>query len=317
LSDLLFSLNIVLPILLLILTGMAFSRLKLAVPTFIDAANKLSFNVFLPVLLFYSIIISDFQMVFDGKLLVFILISVAVLFVLLIITVPLIIRDNRKSAIIQGLFRSNFIIFGVPICRGIAGDEGAAVAAMVSAFLVPLYNILMVIVLDYYSKDGIKRGAWYYLVRVIKNPLVIAGLAALLYIGVSLLIPFTLPSAVGQYLNYIGGLATPFALILLGADFNGKNAHKNLKTVALVTFLKTAAIPFVALAVAVVLGFQGVQLAVILTVFGAPAAVTGYVMAKNAKADYLLAGEIIVGTTLFCILTMFLFIYAGKSLELI
>jgi len=330
LQDFLFSLNIVLPILLLILLGMALSKLKLTNQLFIDTANKISFRVFLPILLFYSIVSVDFFDVFDGRLIAFIMIAAMALFLILILAVPLIVKDNaRKSVIIQGLFRANFVIFGIPISYGIAGSDGQAVAAMVTVFLVPLFNILMVIVLDYYSGDGKKHSVWHYTVSILKNPFIVAGLTAIAFVTLRYFMPvINMPTALNDiiasmlkaiydFLAYISRMATPLALILLGMEFSGKSALKNIKAVTIVTILRTIIIPLAVVAIAIAFGFRNVQLAVILTAFAAPAAVTGFVMAKNAKADYNLAGEIIVGTTLFCILTMFVFIFAGKRLGLI
>ena len=40
---------------------------------------------------------------------------------------------------VQGIFRSNFIIFGIPIARSIYGDNAAASAAILIAIVIPLF----------------------------------------------------------------------------------------------------------------------------------------------------------------------------------
>ncbi|NLB53286.1 MAG: AEC family transporter, partial [Syntrophomonadaceae bacterium] len=58
-------LSIVLPVFVIILTGNLLMRLKLFSSEFIEASNRLIFYVFLPLLMFYNIAVSDFKQVFS------------------------------------------------------------------------------------------------------------------------------------------------------------------------------------------------------------------------------------------------------------
>ena len=51
--------------------------------------------------------------------------------------------------------------------------------------------------------------------------------------------------------------------------------------------------------------------------FSGPAAVSSYIMAKNMESDYQLAGQILLLSTLVCILTLFLGVFLLKYLALI
>jgi predicted permease len=49
-----------------------------------------------------------------------------------------------------GIFRSNFVIFGLPITAALYGDRGLATTSIIIAIIVPFYNVLSVIILEYY-----------------------------------------------------------------------------------------------------------------------------------------------------------------------
>lgn len=60
------------------------------------------------------------------------------------------------------------------------------------------------------------------------------------------------------------------------------------------------------------LGFDKLEMAILVAVFATPNAVSSYAMARNYEADYDLAGEIITLGTLISIITMFVFITLSK-----
>jgi predicted permease len=76
---------------------------------------------------------------------------------------------------------------------------------------------------------------------------------------------------------------------------------------------KTVIIPLVMLTVSSLLGFNKLEMAILVAVFATPNAVSSYAMARNYEADYELAGEIITLGTLLSVVTMFIFITMAKS----
>ena len=71
--------------------------------------------------------------------------------------------------------------------------------------------------------------------------------------------------------------------------------------------------PAMAVGVAILLGFRNEQLAVILAMSASPTAVSSYTMAQQMDGDGPLAGQLVVFTTLFSILTVFLWIFGLKQ----
>ena len=76
-------------------------------------------------------------------------------------------------------------------------------------------------------------------------------------------------------------------------------------------------VSLVMLTLGALLGYRGDTLVPILAIFGAPIAVSSYTMAEQMDGDGELAASLVVLTTAFSILTMFLFIFALKQLGLV
>ena len=135
-------------------------------------------------------------------------------FLLLFIIIPLLEKDNRKrGVIIQGIFRSNFVIFGVPVCEALFGQNATGVASMLIAVVVPLFNFLAVICLEIYRGGNINFKK--IIKGIITNPLIIASIIGLFFIYFKI----KLPAPIEKTINDISKIATPLAFILLGSSF--------------------------------------------------------------------------------------------------
>ena len=115
----------------------------------------------------------------------------------------------------------------------------------------------------------------------------------------------------------LGKIATPFALLLLGGQFDWKRLRGNLRLASLATVLRLVLVPAVFVAMGVWLGFRGEELGAILIVFCAPTAISSYVMAQNMGSDDVLAGQLVLTTTLFSSVTIFLWVTVLRALQLI
>ena len=88
---------------------------------------------------------------------------------------------------------------------------------------------------------------------------------------------------------------------------------RNVKLSAASVLGKTVIIPAVMLSISALLGFNRLEMAILLAVFATPNAVSSYAMARNYEADHELAGEIITLGTLLSVFTIFVFITLSKS----
>ena len=317
-ENLLYCVNTVVPIFILVFLGQLFLRVKLLDSAFFDKAERFVFKVALPCSLFLSVHNAEAADAFDPRLMLFCAAFCLLNALLPCLIVPFFIKDNpRRGAFIQGVYRSNFAILGIPLVKRMFPTTGEAVAASVVPIAIPAFNIIAVILLTVFSpeekKASVGETAKRALLGVIKNPLII---------GVILGMPFMLtggrlPDIPDTGIKYRADLCTPLALMCLGASIHFDRFKGRIGLAALASFFKIAVAPALALTLAALLGMRGAQLGTVLIMFGGPMAVSGYIMAKNMKSDHELAGQILLLSTLFCILTMFIAIYVLKALSLI
>ncbi len=312
-SNLLFSVNAVVPLFMIMFLGWLLTRLKVWSSDFLKTANTLTFNVFLPAMLFYNVYTSDFGAVFDGKLLFFVICAVAVICTAGFIFVPMLSKVNaRRGVIIQALFRSNFALLGIPLCKAIAGDTGEQIASVFLAFVIPIFNVLATVVLSIYGSEKIESPI-VIIKKVLKNPLIIS--CALGMIFMFLKIP--LPEIILTPVKSVKDIATPFALLIIGGDFEFKSFLGNLKCVLATGLCRTLLVPALVLCTAYLLGFRGISIALLLSTFATPIAVSSTPMAFKMNGDYDLACQLVVFTTLISAASILFFTYAVKALGMI
>lgn len=311
-ENLILSFNIVLPIFLILSLGYILKKLKILDELTTKNMNSINFKVFLPLLLFYNVYKTDLSVVFNPKLLIFSIISVILVFLLLFIIIPLLEKDNRKrGVIIQGIFRSNFVIFGVPVCEALFGQNATGVASMLIAVVVPLFNFLAVICLEIYRGGNINFKK--IIKGIITNPLIIASIIGLFFIYFKI----KLPTPIEKTINDISKIATPLAFILLGSSFTFSAFSVYIKQLSITILGKLIIVPGIVLYIAALLGFRNVELTCLLSVFASPTAVSSYTMAEQMDGDSILAGQIVVLTSIISIITVFLWIFILKQFHLI
>ena len=126
-----------------------------------------------------------------------------------------------------------------------------------------------------------------------------------------------LPTAASKTLHYLPGLTTPLALMSLGANFRSESLKGRAGYAVLGAMNRTLIIPAAAVTAAALCGLRGPALGVVLICFGAPTAVSSYIMAKKMDNDHELAAQILLLSTMFCVVTIFLGIFILRSLALI
>ena len=210
----------------------------------------------------------------------------------------------------QGGARGSAAVLGVAFVENICGNSGMAPLMIVSA--VPMYNIISVIALTFGGNDrqrgtaGIKKA----FINILKNPIII---------GILIGIPFSvfdipIPAIPTRTINYIAQTATPIALIAIGAGFDSQQALTRLKPSLVATVIKLVILPIIFLPLAIGMGFGPSEIVAILIMVGAPATVSGYIMAKNMDNDYVLSSNIIVLSTLLSSVTLTLWVFVLKCL---
>ena len=311
-ENLILSFNVVAPLFFMMVLGYFLKYIKMYDQHTLDVMNKVVFKVFLPVLLFYNVYTTDLGTAFDIKLILYAASGVLILFFLLCFIVPNLEKENpKRGVLIQGVFRSNFVIFGIPVATSIYGEGNVGTTAMLIATIVPLFNVLAVISLEIFreSQINVKKIAK----GVITNPLIVAAVIGIIF----LLVGIKLPNPILSTVKDISKMATPLGLVLLGASFSFSDVKKYLKESTIITIVKLIVVPAIMVPLSIYLGFRGIALLTLTIIYGAPTGVSTFQMAKQMDGDSDLAAQIIVFTSFFCIITMFIWIYILKSMALI
>ena len=305
--------NAVAPFLFLLGIGFAAVRLKLTDRPFMNRLNALNYKLFFPFLMFNNVYSAKPENMPSVKLMLTGVISVSLLVVLLVIIVPRIVKENpRRGVIIQAIFRSNFIIYGIPLTTYVFGAERSSVCGMMILIMVSLFNIAAVIVLEMFREGG-KISAKKLLLGILRNPILQGCLAGLAFY----LLRIKLPAFLAAPVSSLAALASNLALVILGASLKFDELKKNSRTVSAVLAVRLILLPVIMVTFAYLIGLRGVELFLILMIFGTPVATSSYPMAQNMGGDGQLAGQLVFVSTVASLVTIFAFIFTLSRLGLL
>lgn len=315
-ENFIYSINVTLPIFLVMVIGYALKQTGMLNDNFVTVANKFNFTVTLPVMLFRDISGVDIKAVFDLKYVLFCAIVSTICFWIIWGGTKLFMKEkSMRGAFVQASFRSSAAVMGLAFIENIYGSSAMGPLMIVSA--VPLYNIFSVIVLTYEGAHAAEENRGEKVrqacVNIVKNPIIIAiafGLAA----G---LLGIRFPAVINKTVNSVSQMATPLALVAIGAGFEGRKALAKMKPTIAAAAIKLVAQPLAFLPVAAWMGFTGEKMIAILIMLAAPTTPSCYIMAKNMDNDGTLTASVIVMTTLLAAFTLTGWIFVLKTLGFI
>lgn len=314
-ENLIFSLNATIPIFLVMVFGYILRLTKVMDESFVKTLNSFNYRFTLPVLLFKDIAESNFCKVWDTSYVLFCffvsLIGITAIWVL----TALFYKDKDCiGEFVQSSYRGSAAVLGVAFIQNIYGSAGMAPLMIIGT--VPLYNIAAVLVLSFtgperqgLNKEGVKKSVK----GILTNPIILGILCGVL----ASLLHISFPVIITKTVNNIAVLATPLALIGLGAGFEGRKALAKIKPTVVCTVLKLFVQPLLFLPFAIHMGFRTEKLVAILIMLGAPTTVSCYIMAKNMNHEGTLTSSVVVSTTFFSSISLTFWLYLLRSFGLI
>lgn len=310
-ENLIISLNCVTPIFIYMLIGYYAKSRKVVPQEVYSHISRLAFAVLLPFLMFSNIYSADLSSAFSGKLLAYVLLANAALFVVCSVVMFRLVPDRRKRGLyIQNVYRSNIAIIGISLAQSLMGPEGVASMSIVVTFLVPTYNVLAIIALELCR--GTQVSVKKLLVNMAKNPLIVGAAAGIVCVALGI----KLPSSVERAISGLGSTASIITMVALGATFEFGKLREHAKLLTQLTLTRLVFSPALLISLAVALGFRGNDLAIITLCAASPIATSVYPMSLVYDSDAELTGELVITTSLFCCFTLFLWVFAGKQLAL-
>lgn len=312
-ENFIYSINVTMPIFLVMVIGYILKQIGMLNDNFVTVANKFNFKVTLPFMLFKDIAVVDIKAVFDIKYVLFCAIVSTICFWVVWGTAKLLVRDKTiRGAFVQSSFRGSAAVMGLAFIQNIYGSSAMGPLMIVSA--VPLYNIFSVIVLTFEANDstGIDKKAKIRQagINICKNPIILSILAGLI-VG---LLGIQFPTLVNKTVSNVAQMATPLALITIGAGFEGRKALAKIAPTMAASMIKLVLQPLVFLPVAAWMGFSGEKMIAILIMLASPTTPSCYIMAKSMNNDEVLTASVIVTTTLMAAFTLTGWIFLLKTL---
>jgi predicted permease len=294
------AINTVAPILLYLLTGRGLKRFHKISETTQLELNKIIYAFCLPMVLFSNIYHAK---ELDRSLVPYVLLLACLTILALLLSLFLLSRKFKDKAkyttMTQGIFRGNTLLFAVPISLSAVGQEGAALASVALAFLVPLNTMCATISMQMINLGQVDKKK--LALDVLKNPLMIGALCAffLKFTGLKL------PDVVTGVIKSIASLTMPLSLIVLGAGLTFTDTKKYKTELFVVCLGKLVLLPLMFFLATKLFGFSRIHCSVALIIAAVPSAVSSYQYAMYLKGDGPLAAQMVATTSAFSIVTIF------------
>lgn len=315
-ENFIYSINVTIPIFLVMVIGWILKQMGMLNDDFVKVCNKFNFKVTLPFLLFRDISGVDIKAVFDLKYVLFCAIATSICFWAIWGGAKLFIKDKSiVGAFVQASFRSSAAVMGLAFIQNIYGQSAMGPLMIIGA--VPLYNIYAVIVLTFEGENQegtrdtgkIKTAC----INILKNPIIIA-----IFLGLIVsLCGIQFPTIINKTVANVAQMATPLALIAMGAGFEGKKALAKIKPTLAAAFIKLVVQAAIFIPIAAWMGFDGEKMIAIVVMLAAPTTPSCYIMAKNMNNDGVLTASTVVVTTLLAAFTLTGWIFVLKCMGLI
>lgn len=314
-NNIFMALNVVFPTFFMMSVGVIVRKVKMVDDLSLVVMNRIVFRVFMSLLLFLNIYLTDIKELFNPsnlKLIILTTFSIFFMFFLAYFLYNIMTKDRDKlGVLIQATYRSNLILFGIPLILSIYDESKLGIVLIIITPIVPLLNIMGVILLEKYQSK--ERSYKKLFVSILKNPLIIAFILGL----ICLIFKIKIPKIILDTMITMSKVATPLAFVVLGATLKFENMLNNVKLIAVTNFMKLIIFPFITLTIALYLGFRNEYIVALLGVTASPTSVTSFNTVKEIGGDNKLAAEIVASSSVISILTLFFWVYFLKIFNFI
>lgn len=311
-EQLLMSLNVVMPMAILLGIGVLLHKTNVISPAEIKPVDRMNFRLFTPMLLFKNICSADLTVALNPRTVVFIVCALMVSFACALILPARIIPDRRKAAsVAQAVVRTNYILLGITTGEAIYGPGNAGFIALYGVLIVPMLNVLAVIVLELNLNGKTRPGK--VLLSILKNPMIVAAICGLAVAALRI----TLPSFLSSVVQSVATVATCISFLSLGVCMDLGELRRDRRPLSFGILMRMLVLPLLILPCAILYGLRGVELCTVMILFASPVGVGTYPTAVAMGADGQLAGQLVYTTTLLSVITIFLYTFLLGSFGLL
>lgn len=277
-----------------------------------NSLNKLVFKVFLPALLFMDLAKEDFVDLWDNTFVIFCALA-TIISILICYLLSFLGRKEDRGEFIQASFRSAAATLGIAFMTNIYSS--AAMVALMIIGSVPIYNTVAVIVLCLFAPNDTNTNDTKSLIKrtiknVVTNPIILSIFAGLIWS----ICKIPQPAIMVRSLTYLGNVASPVALITLGASFEFSDLKENLTAIIAINFNKLILFGMLFLPVGIYLGFRNEKLVAALIMLCSATTSSSFIMSKNMGHRGVISSSAVMTTTLFSSFTLTLWLFILRSL---
>lgn len=306
LSDFLFSLNAIAPMMLIIILGNILVKLGVLKPEFIKQGGKLCFNFFLPIQFFVNLYKNENNFSELGAVSLYVYSCIIIVYVMvLLISFKMEDTPQKVAGLVCGFYKSNYALIGMSLAASLLSPDNVSGVSLIIGILIAFNNVVSVLmftlVLGDKGEGSFLSKFWNIVKEVFTNPLLIGTLLGFIASKLNI----TWPSFIDKPLNQLANVATPLSLLILGADFSVGSFADYKKEMLFVVWFKGIVVPAAVLGIAAKLGFDGKGMVAVLVAFSSPAGSSTYIMAEAYGADSTLTTDFIMVSTIVSAFTIF------------
>lgn len=284
-----------------------------------DGISDFVFTVAVPLLLFRTLIGSEFGAAAPWGLWLTYFSAVAVTWAAGHFVIRRVFGRDARAGVVAGVTAafSNLVLVGLPLITGVFGHDGLIVLSLiVSVHLVIMMAASMVLFEWALRRDGVVSGrvglaglVANFVGQLARNPLIIGIVCGI----AGRLLGLPMPSLATRLVDSLADVAGPLALVAMGMSLRRFGLVGHIVPSLALAFLKLGLMPFVALVMAKLVGLPPVSAQVAVLAASLPAGVNSWLIANRFNTGQRLASTAMtIDTAAAAVTTLFWVYVAGR-----
>lgn len=300
-------LNTLAPVFLLVVLGAAMQRSGFVSASFLKEANRVTYWLGLPALLF-SQLAGSFHEAAGAKVMLGAMFYATLASIVVGYLVAWVMRVPEAAAgtFVQGAFRGNLAFVGLPIIftlpdAPLGGGLAARTAAVITvAPMMVFYNVAGVVVLLLSQHPISWKMVRPFLKQLATTPPLLATIAGVTFAVMG----WKLPASVDKTFTSLGEMALPLGLLGVGGSIITSRLGGAWRRPLASALVKTVVSPILGWGVGRWMGLGALELKMVMILMACPTAIVSYTMAIEMKGDEAIASGAIVLSVLTSVVTL-------------
>ena len=289
-------LNNLFPVFALILFGSLLKRWRLTDDIFLKMADRLTYFIFFPALLFWKIGGASAALSNGTTLYKAVICAVLTVYGLSTLFIKLYkVPDFKAGTFSQSCFRFNSYI-GVAIVLSALGEDGIKQFGILIGMIIPIINVLCVSTLIWFSEEKVEpaKRLWQTLKALISNPLIVACISGIIYANIR----EGFPPFIDNTLKLASYVALPLAMLSIGGALTLTTVRDHFKLSLIASMFKLLVLPLVGYGFLLAFGVSELGLKIGLIYFTLPTSPALYILSSQLNSDTNLASASIALSTI-------------------